>query len=62
MVATFTHIESVHNIAKRIIFNQLVKHQASSEESWLGLGLNKPEEKVWFENKINQQHAIPIDG
>ena len=61
MVATFTHIDSVFNVARRIMFNSLVQHQVSSEESWLGLGLYAPKEKVWFENKINQR-SVEIVG
>ena len=49
MVAEFCTFTTIYNISKVYILNFLVQHQATSEESWLGLGIGNPNAKTWFD-------------
>ena len=49
MVAEFSTFTIIYNIGKAYIVNFLVQHEATSEESWLGLGIGNPNTKTWFE-------------
>ena len=49
MVVEFSTFTIIYNISKAYIVNFLVQHEATSEESWLGLGIGNPNTKTWFE-------------